>query len=958
MEKSVRNPLWDSSLPMEERLQYLLENMTLEEKFSFLSTRHPALERLGIPMFFFGGEAAHGIEARHDQGVVSKAEETTSFTQPIGMSASWDTELIERAGAVVGTQARVLFNRNGRGGLSRWAPTVDMERDPRWGRTEEAYGEDPLLTGRMASAYIRGLQGTDEKYLRMAASVKHFYANNVEEGRIWKSSSVDPRNKQEYYLEPFRRVVEEGRAEAMMTAYNEINGVPAILNHEVRDVVKGEWGLPGHVVCDGQDMTQTVEYHHYYETHAETVAEGLKAGIDCFTDNSEIVEAAVREAFARGLIAEEDIDDALRNSFGTRIRLGLFDGPEQNPYARLGEEDLNTQEDAQICREMAQESAVLLKNDNNFLPLDQKDEVAIVGPVGDAWFQDWYGGEPPYRITLKAGVESLLGRQVPFENGLDHIRLSCGGRYVGLDENARLVLVDAKEQAAVFEHNDWGFGSSTLYVPSLSRYVSLHDDGALAADKKAPFGWFVKESFSFLEAESGQGQSCSVRLRGWKGQAIGVKEEDERPVLAAGEQKDSALFQIEAVKSGADCACRLAQKVKKVIVALGCNPVINSKEEIDRTDLILPPAQEKLIQEIYRANPNVVLMLFTNYPYAVNWEQEHLPAILQMATGSQEMGSAAAALLFGEACPAGRLPMTWYKSVDDLPDMDDYDIIQGKRTYQYFDKEVLYPFGYGLSYTKFHYENLFIERDGNGLHIRLDVVNCGDVAGDEVVQLYVKRLSSSRITYPYKRLVGFERVKALSAGERRTVELEVPCSELAVYDVIGCRKIVEEGEYLFFAGASSADEAVIKKLWIAGEVPGARRPRKVQAADHYDAYENIVLCHAGKGETAATALSPARKGTLVYRDYEWSGRENGMRLLVRAKMGGSLVVGFSDGQNAPAFDGQDAAGKRAAVWQGRQEVFAEVCLTLEKAPNAGKGTLRLELDGDVEIAWFSFREKE
>lgn len=233
-----------------------------------------------------------------------------------------------------------------------------MERDPRWGRTEEGYGEDPLLAGKMASAYIRGMQGTDKKYLQMAASAKHFYGNNVEQGRIWKSSSIDPRNKYEYYLEPFRRAVAEGQVEGLMTAYNEINGVPAILNHEVKDLVKEKWGLSGHVVCDGGDMTQTVQSHHYFKSHGETVAEAMKAGVDCFTDDPQTVENAVREAYESHLISERDIDAALANSFRTKLRLGLYDG-DKNPYAGTGEEDINTEKAADISRKMARESGVL-----------------------------------------------------------------------------------------------------------------------------------------------------------------------------------------------------------------------------------------------------------------------------------------------------------------------------------------------------------------------------------------------------------------------------------------------------------------------------------------------------------------------------------------------------------------------------------------------------------------------
>ena len=319
-------PLWNNRLPIEERLDYLIKELTLDEKIACLTTVCPEIERLGIKATYMGGEAAHGIEARHDQAFnAGEPEATTSFTQPIGMSGSFDRELIKKCGQAVGEEARALFTRTPRGGLCRWAPTIDMERDPRWGRTEEAYGEDPYLTGEMASAYIQGMKGEHPFYIRCGATLKHFYANNVEQDRIKISSSLDERNKYEYYLEPFRKAVMEGGAEAIMTSYNEINGVPAILNSEVRNIVKGTWGLPGHVVCDGGDFQQTVNDHQYFKTHGETLAYGLKAGVDCFTDDGEVVSAAAREALKEGWMTEEDIDRSVRNSFRTRIRLGFFD---------------------------------------------------------------------------------------------------------------------------------------------------------------------------------------------------------------------------------------------------------------------------------------------------------------------------------------------------------------------------------------------------------------------------------------------------------------------------------------------------------------------------------------------------------------------------------------------------------------------------------------------------------
>lgn len=950
MEKKYNNPFWDTSLTIEERIQYLLGEMTLEEKFSFLSTRHPALERLGIPAFSFGGEAAHGVEARNDQGNIKAPQETTCFSQPAGISASWDMELAEQAGEVTGTEARALFNRMGEGGLSRWAPTVDMERDPRWGRTEEGYGEDPLLAGKMASAYIQGMQGGNDRYLRMAASAKHFYGNNVEEGRIWKSSSIDPRNKYEYYLEPFRRAVTEGRVEGLMTAYNEINGVPAILNHEVKELVKGKWGLPGHVVCDGGDMTQTVQYHHYYQSHGQTVAEALKAGVDCFTDAPETVERAVREAYGSHLISEMDIDAALANSFRTKFRLGLYDGDE-NPYADIGEKDLNTKKAAEISRKMAEESGVLLKNTDKFLPLGKSDRIVLAGPVGDAWFQDWYGGQPPYRVTLRQGMEKLLGREIPFANGLPWIRLRAGARYVGLDREQKLVLVENSRQAAVLEVNDWGFGSVTLYVPSLKKYVSLYDEGYLKADKDEPFGWLVKESFRMEETDGG------VRLYGWNGRGITIEEDR---YLRAGEKEETVCFGREEVRDGIGEAVKLAEQAEKVVVALGCNPMINSKEEIDRRELILPPFQEKLVQEIYKVNPNIVLMLFTNYPYSINWEQEHLPAVMLMATGSQEMGNAAARLLFGEAGPAGRLSMTWYRTVKDLPEMDDYDIIKGKRTYQYFEGEALYPFGFGLSYTEFAYGNLQVRQSGDMLNVHMEVENAGECRSDEVVQVYGKRLSKSRIRHPGKRLIGFTRLKDMMPGEKRKVDLEVPCMDLAVYDVAGCRKIVEEGEYLFTAG----DRKAQCRISLEGEAASMRSPAKKAAASHYDDYENIVLRGAGGGGSCAAVLRQEEKGILIYRDFLWTGDETHLVMNLRSRQQGSIRVFLKD-EDALWQEGTE---KETASWKGRRQEFSRVRLAVKKDGGregmSGDGTgrtiksLKIELQGDAELESFSFEVRE
>lgn len=636
-----------------------------------------------------------------------------------------------------------------------------------------------------------------------------------------------------------------------------------------------------------------------------------------------MVEAAVREAYERELITEADIDNALRNSFATKIRLGVFADAKENPYAALGKEHMNTKEAQKLCRKMAQESIVLLKNQDKFLPLSKEDNVVVIGAVGDAWYQDWYGGEPPYHVTLKQGIENLTGRKAAFENGLDRIVLKAGEAYVGIKVDGQIILTENRADAVELEVHDWGFGNLNFYVPSIERFVSLRDDGSLFADKKAAFGWFVRENFRMEQEEDG------VHIYGWDGSKVSIQ--------------DSFLFSIENTRDGIAQAKEMAKSAEKVILAVGCNPVINAKEEIDRTDLILPPAQEKLVQEVFAVNPNVVLVMLTNYPYAVCWEQKHLPAIVQMATGSQEMGNAAADILFGEVSPAGKLPQTWYQSVKDLPEMDDYDIIKGKRTYRYFEKEVLYPFGYGQSYTTFSYENMQVKQNQDKLLVEVAVKNSGTVKSDCVMQLYASRISDSRMIHPKKQLIGFERLKDMMAGEVRQVAMEISSQELFVYDVIGRRRVVEAGEYLIFAGNDSSDALQAScRIWISGEQIGMRNPAQQTDADCYDDYKNIVLKHAGAGLTCAAVSNQKKNAKLVYKDFAWNGDEKQIEILLKSKEKGSIWI-------------VDGDAEILGEWSGTQTEFANVSIPLKKSFQKERKEIVIELEGSVEIKIFFFR---
>ena len=861
-------PLYDTKLTDRERAEYLLSQMTIEEKFSCFSLwiRN---ERLGFTASTCGGEGAHGVQARAGQGEDYPPTPTTSFTQPIGMAATFDRELIRKAGDVTGKESRAFENAVGKGGHCRLCPTVDLCRDPRWGRNEEGYGEDPYLTGKMASEYIIGMQdehnydgtplapGERGDRIRTAAVLKHFYANNQEYRRTYDSFDISDKVKYDYELEPFRYCAQEGHAEGVMTSYNEINHLPAMLNHEVQEILKDRWGIR-YAMTDGGDFLQTVNFHHYFETHAESLAEGVKAGVDAMLDNPAEVAKAAKDAYERGLITEAEMDKSILCTITELIRQGAFD-PE-DPYAELDMADVGTDEAKRLSLRMSEESNILLKNENGFLPFGKDDDIALIGYVGNSWYMDWYGGKPLYKVTLKAGLEKKMHREIPYESGQNLFRFRVGDRYLGgsrppqrprdftVPEPAELVLTDRAEDAVVFEQLNWGAGSNFLYAPAYKKFVTVGADGKISLASDEPFTFRIFENFTIGKADAvrtpePRNANCVELTEYWNDEECDVKLycfgnrnvylEDGKlktdPLIRkepdsnskeggniveawAGSEKEAVTLKVEIVSNGIERAKALAEKAGKVIVALGCNPVMNAKEEIDRDTIGMIPLQEKLLEAVYEANPNVAVVLITNYPYAVNWMQEHVPAILTNATGSQDLGNGLAAAIFGEANPAGRLPMTWYIGDEDLPPMEDYDLINHPRTYRYFDKPVLYPFGYGLSYTAFEYSGLRAEKHGGGLQVSVDVRNTGHVSGDEVAQLYIRRVSASGTVHPVRRLIGFERLHGLNPGESRTACFTVNPCDLEIYMETEGKRVVEPGKYMIYAGGSCLDERVSAEI--------------------------------------------------------------------------------------------------------------------------------------------------
>ena len=946
-----KNTAFDTSRSFEERIDWILQNLTIEEKLGWLSSRLPGCERLGIAPFGLGGEAAHGVQGRNDQGIVSEPDITTSFPQPIGMSATWDPELIRACGEVTGIEARVVNKRHPGRGLSRWAPTVDLERDPRWGRNEEGYGEDPVLTGQMAGAFLRGMQGDDPRYIRTAATLKHFYGNNTEEGRVWKNAAIDPRNRWELYLEPFRRCIEEHGAQGIMTAYNRINGKVGILNDEVQTILKDQYGLT-HAVGDGGALNLVVTGQHTYGNHAEAVAHAVKAGVDGMSDNPVMVEKAAREACAQGLLTEADLDRAIAAKLMVAMRLGHFDG-DACPYAAVTEEEICTENAAAVSLKAAEASVVLMKNEG-LLPLDSSQTVALIGPLGDAWHQDWYGGEPPCRRTIADGLKAL-GLSPVVVDGWDRVRLYFGSMAVSIAPDGTAVLDDDGD---LFAMECWGEDCYTFRCERTGTYLTMRmpdgpeaDTHPIGADRKAAFNWFVTEIFH-LE-EHGDDTMLLNRFH-WP---VEVRD----GVLTSGRSCLGTPVNIRRVEDGVAKAAEAAAEAQVVVLALGSNPVIPAKEEYDRHTLLLPEHQQRLMDAVHQANPRTALALLTNYPYAIDYAAAHMPAILQSATGSQDMGTAVANALYGRFSPAGRLNMTWYRADEQLPDIDDYDIIRGGRTYRYFAGSPLYPFGHGLTYASFAYEGLQVQADDDMLHFTLQVENTGSAVSDEVVQLY-GIAPASRVRKPLRQLLAFVRLHDVKPGEKRPVSFVVPVQELRFYDVISRRLMVEAGEYRFFAGPSSAEERQTVTCFVKGEATGLRDLTAITPADHYDDCEGLTILQGMLGYSAIARQLDESVAEAVYRDCRFDEEHCVLSLRVMSRRGGSLSVlvngteagcwqgdtRTSEHRSSPPLDRfasemiEARARERSPIWEDIDFLLPE---------GATRGTLTLRLTGDVQVAF-------
>jgi len=930
-------PFRNPELPLEERVRDLVSRLTPEEKINLMPQYMTAIDRLGIQAYKHGTEGAHGI---------AWLGEATSFPQPIGLGCTWDEELMREVGGVIGTEARVFYKRNPTvNGLTLWAPTVDMERDPRWGRTEEAYGEDPHLTGELTAAMTQGIQGDHPKYLKAVASLKHFLGNNNEMNRGSCSASIDPRSMREYYFKAFEPAFVKGGAQSMMTAYNSINGTPALLHETVNSVVKGQW-MDGFIVSDAGDMIGIVKDHHYCDSMAQAVADTIKAGIDSITDEAQAVTDAIRAALEQGLLAESDLDRALSNTFRVRMRLGEFDPQEQVPYAAIDDSSLMTPEHQALSLKAARKSVVLLKNDG-ILPLDARklSKAAVIGPLGDVVYRDWYSGTFPYKVTpLQAIRKKLEGASVAFADGSHRIRLRAkgSGKYVAIADGEGHPLAASADAASAetFRLDDWGWGSLTLRAESSGKYATT-DETRVTASADEAFGWFVKEVFHLLPQQDG-----AVAMTTWSNRTVSPSAEGALAVSDADPSRaynDSELFEKEVVQDGLQAAVEAAKQAEVAIVFVGNNPLVNGKEEIDRPGLELAKAQERLVKAVYEANPNTVVVVTGGYPFAINWIDEHIPAVVYSSHSGQEHGNALADVLFGDCNPAGRLNMTWYRSADQLTDIMDYDIAKSNRTYLYFEDTPLYPFGHGLSYSSFAYGEPRLEEAVIGadeeLAVSIRVENASDVAGEEVVQLYV-RGEKSRVKRPIKKLHGFRRI-GLQPGEARIVTFRVTAKELAIWDVTREKYTVESGPYTLMIGSASSDIRAKAVVHINGETIPPRDLSVRTKAENCDDYEGVFLGESKEGLACAELTGDS--GWIAFMDAELHAGASSFEVRAASgEQGGRIEIRLGSPQGP-------IAGALDVLPTGGVQQWSTFDAKLQGA--AGRRHVYVLLTGDIRVSW-------
>jgi beta-glucosidase len=833
-------PYKNTKLSFEERARYLEQRMTLEEKISQLGHTSDAVERLGIPEYNWWNEGLHGV---------ARAGIATVFPQTIGMAATFDDALLFQDAEAISTEFRAKYNaEKGKDGstawykgLTVWSPNINIFRDPRWGRGQETYGEDPYLTSRMGVAFVKGLQGNNTRYLKTVATPKHFAVHSGPEStRHEVDVPVSRHDMADTYLPAFRAMVTEANAQSVMCAYNSVNGEPACANKVLlHDFLRGDWKFAGYVVSDCAAIEDISAHHKFKPTQEEGVAAALLSGTDLICGSPrtrvQLERTAVLNAVKQGVLPESAIDTAVTRTLTARFKLGMFDPPNLVPWSKLGAADNDTKDHRELALKTARESLVLLKNENRFLPLKKSySKIAVIGANADSLdaLEGNYNGTPSAPVTILTGLQKrFLQSKIQYVQGtglIGTVVLPIPASALYSDATKKLHGLKAEyfdniklEGTPVLHRTDatvdfvWGFKGVS---PNLTQNYSVRWTGVLAPSKTDDYilGFTGQDGYRvWIDGEPlvddwtthrpSATQTKAIHLE--QGKIYSIKIEFFQTIRSA---EAKLVWGIPGREE--DEAVEAARKSDVVVMVLGLSARVEGEEMKvkadgfaggDRTSLDLPAPQEQLMEKVFAAGKPMVLVLANGSALSVNWANDHVKAILEAWYPGEAGGTAVAEALAGDFSPAGRLPVTFYKSAEQLPPFEDYSM--ANRTYRYFKGDPLFPFGYGLSYTKFRYSNPrvsseSIAADGT-VTISADVTNSGAVAGDEVVQLYLTHENVEGASL--RELRGFQRIH-LAPGQSKTVKFNLSNRDVSIVDAAGKREIVSATVKAWVGGGQPA----------------------------------------------------------------------------------------------------------------------------------------------------------
>jgi len=837
-------PFLDPSLSAEERAGDIVSRLTLEEKAAQMQNNAPAIERLGIPAYNWWNECLHGV---------GRDDIATVFPQAIGMAATWNPDLILKEAEVISTEARAKHHEHVRNnersiyqGLTFWSPNINIFRDPRWGRGQETYGEDPFLTSRIAVAFVKGLQGDDPRYFKTISTPKHFAVHSgPESSRHRFNAVVDDRDLYETYLPAFEACIREAGAWSVMCAYNRTQdeaccASPRLLN----DILRDAWGFKGYIVSDCGAIWDIYTGHRIVDSAYQASAMAVKAGCDLTCGNEYL---SLKKAVEEGLIAEETIDQAVRRLMLARIRLGMFDPGEMVPYAQIPITENDQPEHGDLAAEVARQSMVLLKNQDGILPLKESiNKIVVVGPYADQSeiLLGNYNGTPSRPVTFLEGIRKRAG---------DGVRVSYCKGFLSLPELVTPTDIPCRFLHPASQSDELGLKAEYFSNPDLEGEPVVTTVDTMISPRwrlKAPIGNIPADHFSVrwtgyivppFDGTYEIGFSSDYRGRmylndelviddwqvddWWEFNKVTLVLTKDQPVTIRLEYADDTDYAGIWLKwrmvreSGFEQTLydEMMAELKNADVCIfvgGISPSLEGEEmqvEVDgfsggdRTHLNLPAIDEEMLKAVHGSGVPTVLALTGGSALSVNWAHGNIPAIIQTWYPGQAGGSALADVLFGDYNPSGKLPVTFYKSVEDLPDFEDYSM--NKRTYKNFKGDVLYPFGHGLSYATFDYLKASVQdsvfSQGGVCQLTVDITNTSGSAGEEVIQVYARKENAESFR-PLMTLVGFKKVM-LKPGEMNHIQVPVQIGQLRYYDEQHGTYQVEPGKYTLMVGSSSQD---------------------------------------------------------------------------------------------------------------------------------------------------------